>query len=77
MQQTRYLDGYLLCCFHFKKENLFPNEYYTFEKAGESILTNWLLYPTELDTIPSKVELVEKVNYVSNDTTFIYYVTSS
>lgn len=57
----------------FNKESLFPNEYYSFEKAAESILTNWLLYPTELDTIPSKIELLKKVNYLENDTTFIYY----
>ena len=58
----------------FKKESLFPTEYYTFEKAAESALVNWLLYPTELDTIPSKIELLKKVNFSENDTTFTYYV---
>ena len=58
----------------FNKESLFPREYYTFEKAAESVLTNWLVYPTELDTVPSKIELLKKVDYPENDTTFIYYV---
>jgi hypothetical protein len=58
----------------FGKEALFPPEYYTFEKAAESVMTNWLLYPTELDTIPSKIEVVKKVSFLENDTTFIYYV---
>jgi len=58
----------------FHKESLFPSQYYSFEKATESVLTNWLLYPTELDTIPSKIELVKQVDIVEHDTTFIYYV---
>jgi hypothetical protein len=58
----------------FHKESLFPGEYYSFEKAAESVLTNWLLYPTELDTIPSKIEVVKQVSFVEHDTTFIYYV---
>jgi hypothetical protein len=58
----------------FNKESLFPHEYYSFEKAAESVMTNWLLYPTELDTIPSKIELLKKVDFLENDTTFIYYV---
>jgi hypothetical protein len=63
---------FLLVEFH--KETLFPTEYYSFEKAAESILTNWLLYPTELDTIPSEIEVVKKVSFLENDTTFQYYV---
>jgi hypothetical protein len=58
----------------FNKESLFPNEYYSFEKATESVLTRWLLYPTELDTIPSKIEPVKKVSFLEHDTIFIYYV---
>ncbi len=58
----------------FNKESLFPHEYYSFDKAAESVLANWLLYPTELDTIPSTIELLKKVDYLENDTTFIYYV---
>lgn len=56
------------------RPEIFPKQYYNFEKAGESILTNWLLYPTELDTLPSKIELLKKVAYKENDTSFIYYV---
>jgi hypothetical protein len=58
----------------FNKQSLFPRKYYTFEKAAESVLTNWLLYPTELDTMPSEIELLKKVNFLEHDTTFIYYV---
>ncbi len=57
----------------FDKLNLFPNEYKNFEKASESILTNWLEYPTELDTIPSKIEFLKKVTFIEKDTTYIYY----
>lgn len=58
----------------FNKQNIFHRAYYTFAKATESVLTNWLLYPTELDTIPSAIEPVKKVSVIEHDTTFIYYV---
>jgi hypothetical protein len=58
----------------FNKEILFPKEYYSLEKASESILANWLEYPTELDTVPSKIELLKKVDYTENNTTFTYFV---
>ena len=66
-------DFYILLT-EFRKEALFPHEYYSFEKATESVLTNWLLYPTELDTIPSKIEPVKMVSFLEHDTNFIYYV---
>jgi len=56
------------------RQDLFPREYLSFEKAAESRLVNWLQYPTELDSIPSKIELLKRVEYLKNDTTFIYYV---
>ena len=58
----------------FNRQELFPKEYLSFEKAAESRLTTWLEYPTELDTIPSKIELLKRVEYADNDTTFTYYV---
>jgi uncharacterized protein YfkK (UPF0435 family) len=58
----------------YKKENIFPKEYNSFEKAGESVLATWLAYPTELDTIPSKIELLTKIDCVQKDTLFTYYV---
>jgi hypothetical protein len=58
----------------FDKQHLFPAKYTSFEKATESRLVSWLLFPTELDTIPSKIELLKRVEYVQNDTTFNYYV---
>ena len=59
---------------YFNKTSLFPIEYISPEKAAESRLTNWLEYPTELDTIPSKIELIKKVDHVQGDTDFIYLV---
>jgi hypothetical protein len=56
------------------KQDLFPRKYYNFENATESALVGWLLYPTELDTIPSKIELLKKVDLSENDSTFTYYV---
>ena len=58
----------------FNQEDNFPQEYNNFEKAGESVLANWLAWPTELDTIPSQIELLKRVVYKSNDSSFIYYV---
>lgn len=58
----------------FEKQYLFPKEYISFEKATESRLVIWLLFPTELDTLPAKIELLKKVAYVQHDTTFNYYV---
>jgi hypothetical protein len=53
---------------------LFPAKYNTFEKAAETIMTGWLLFPTELDTVPSKIELVESVSFSEHDSLFTYYV---
>ncbi|GAA4751591.1 hypothetical protein [Flavisolibacter ginsenosidimutans] len=57
----------------FKREDIFPPEFNTFEKAAESRLTNWLEYPTELDTIPSQLELLKKVNLIDSGVTYTYY----
>ncbi|MBC7935853.1 MAG: hypothetical protein H7Y86_10935 [Rhizobacter sp.] len=57
----------------FNKQSLFPEKYNSFEKATESVMAGWLMYPTELDTIPSKIELVKVVSHPENDTAFIYY----
>lgn len=58
----------------FGKASLFPKEYLTFHKAAESILAGWLTYPTELDTVPSQMEVLKKVSFVENDRTYNYYV---
>jgi hypothetical protein len=58
----------------FNKGKLFPTKYYNFESAAESALSNWLEYPTELDTIPSTIAFIKKVDITENETTFIYYV---
>lgn len=58
----------------FNAELLFPQELYTFEKGAESDLVNWLLFPTELDTIPSKIEFLKKIDHSKDGTIFTYYV---
>ena len=57
----------------FKKEGLFPSEFNTFEKAAESKITTWLEYPTELDTIPSRLELIKKLELSDSGILYTYY----
>jgi hypothetical protein len=58
----------------YQKEKFFPSKYYTFEKAAEGTLVDWLVYPTELDTVPSDIQLLKTVSFKENDTSFTYYV---
>lgn len=46
---------------NFGKENLFPFEYNTYEKAAESNLISWLKYPTELEKEPDEIHFLKKV----------------
>lgn len=41
--------------------DLFPREFYTFEKAAESDLANWLEFPTELNACPEEIEYMKRV----------------
>jgi len=41
--------------------HLFPDEFYTIEKAAESNLANWLDFPTELGTGPDEMNYLKKV----------------
>ncbi len=43
------------------KLELFPSEYNTKEKAAETVLANWLEFPTELDAKPDEMELLKMV----------------
>ena len=56
--------------------HLFPNEFYTIEKAAESNLANWLEFPTELGTGPDEINYLEKIaiNFGSHANFFCYYV---
>lgn len=56
----RYL-VYLMLCEHHR-EDLFPAEYFTREKAAESFLVNWLEFPTELGAAPDEIELEKNVS---------------
>ena len=44
-------------------QHLFPNEFLSVEKAGESYLANWLELPTELDGCPDQVNHVKRVTF--------------
>ena len=41
--------------------DLFPKEFYSVEKAGETYLANWLEFPTELDACPDEIEHLKRV----------------
>lgn len=45
------------------KTHLFPEEFNTFIKAAESQLSNWLEFPTELDSCPDEVEHIKRVTF--------------
>src|SRR5688572_3639413 len=54
--------------------NLFPEEFYTIEKAAESNLANWLEFPTELGTYPDEIEHLKKVSIaVEEPIHFVHY----
>ena len=46
---------------YYNLTDLFPKEFYTFEKAGESDLANWLEFPTELNACPEEIEYMKRV----------------
>jgi hypothetical protein len=56
---------------NYKREDMFPKEYFTQEKAAESFLVTWLEYPTELGKAPDEIELLTKVLLDEN---LAYYV---
>ena len=41
--------------------HLFPKEFSSIEKAGETHLANWLEFPTELDVCPDEIEHIKRV----------------
>lgn len=41
--------------------HLFPKEFYSIEKAGETYLANWLELPTKLDACPDEIEHIKRV----------------
>ena len=57
----------------YGREDLFPSEYATHEKAAESFLVNWLEFPTELGSAPDEIEFLEKIT-VSDAAGLDYYV---
>ncbi len=54
--------------------DIFPAEFYTFEKAAESNLARWLEFPTELDACPDKMEHVKRVTVdFDGKSNFVHY----
>lgn len=41
--------------------HLFPKEFSSIEKAGETHLANWLEFPTELDVCPDEIQHIKRV----------------
>ncbi len=56
----------------YNKEDLFPKEFYSFERASESFLANWLEFPTELGMCPDKIEFVKR-STIDFDGNNVYY----
>jgi hypothetical protein len=56
------------------KTDLFPKEFYSIEKAGESYLANWLEFPTELDACPDEIEHIKRVTFdFDGNNNFVHY----
>ncbi len=55
------------------RQNLFPSEYSSHEKAAESFLVNWLEFPTELGAAPDEIEFLEKITLTESEQ-LDYYV---
>ena len=54
--------------------NLFPEEFYTLEKAAESNLASWLEFPTELGTCPDEIQYLKKVPiHLGGQANFFHY----
>lgn len=65
-------------CFQLLKisnrEDLFPQEYFRFEKAAESDLANWLEFPTELGACPNEMEHIKRVTIdFDGQNNFVHY----
>jgi hypothetical protein len=56
------------------KTHLFPNEYYTIEKASESLLVNWLEFPTELGFVPDHIQFEAIITLAAEPEAINYYV---
>ena len=51
----------------YNKTDLFPKKFYTIEKAAESNLVNWLVYPTELNAFPDELEYLQRISINSDE----------
>ena len=57
----------------YSRNDLFPVEYFTREKAAEGFLVNWLEFPTELGVPPDEIELMTMVTIPESEN-IDYYV---
>ena len=55
------------------KEGLFPEELCTIERGAESVLANWLEFPTELNCRPDEMQYVKRVSIDFDDVNKVYY----
>ena len=56
------------------RADLFPQEYFTFIKAAESDLANWLEFPTELGACPDEIEHLKRVTIdFDGQNNFVHY----
>jgi len=57
----------------YKRNDLFPSEYFTREKGAEGFLVNWLEFPTELGIPPDEIEFLTLIT-VRESENIDYYV---
>jgi hypothetical protein len=56
------------------KQDLFPKEFYTFEKGAESNLSNWLEFPTEMGAYPNEIEHIKRATFdFDGKNNFVHY----
>ncbi len=58
----------------YDKQNLFPQEYMTYESSAESQLVYWLLHDQALGKLPDDMELVKKATHSDENGIHNYYI---
>lgn len=59
---------------HFKRLDLFSDEFKSEKAQAESVLVYWMMHPNELQDQPHKIELLEIVEKNMNETVSRFYV---
>jgi hypothetical protein len=58
----------------YGRADMFPSEYYSLQKSAESLLVNWLEFPTELNGTPEKIEFITTITMVEATDALDYFV---